>query len=613
MPDLTTLRLHSEPYAPTGNMGDGGFSRLLGAPSLESLQLVLREAVQNSCDAAKLGTGPEILVRIRRLSPQEMTAAREILADLPFIESSRLALRAFLDAEMPRVLEICDFGTIGLGGPTRADRMPENTTRTDFIDFLRNVGTQRDTSQGGGTYGFGKASLYTTSQCSTILIDTLTDEAAGSERRFMGCHLGASGSRPEGPGYVRKFTGRHWWGLPSDDGQTNEPVTGEAAKALSRALGLPERTATTTGTSILVLDPDLGDDEACVGSRIVETLLWNFWPRLLDGAAPDKRVTFRVEVDGVVHEMPRPEETPPLNLFAQAFMIARHGLAGAQEITTGRPAKVLGKLAVVRGIKGQRPSFRTENSLLPDTASHIALVRCPADMVISHTVGQPLPDDRVEWAGVFLTDESPEVEGAFARSEPAAHDTWDPSAMPRGAEKTWVTVALRKVKEAARDVAAPGPPPAPSGTEATPLAAVAGRLGAFLEARGHGGPGRRHGSGGSRGGKRRRVSRPEFERLELHQDQATALFSISLSGRGAENLLVLQPALAMDGGSISADRIDGVSSPALVAVEGPAGPLTVRDGYVPVGDLEGTLTVRMTVPEDHAVTLLASLSQEDDA
>src|SRR5690606_16789589 len=112
-------------------------------------------------DAAKLGHGPEILIRIRTLDSSQRDALRHrVFAELPREETSRSQIRATLDQDPLVVLEICDFGAVGLGGPTRSDRIPLGTERTDFIDFLRNIGTPRDTEHGGGTYGFGKVALY---------------------------------------------------------------------------------------------------------------------------------------------------------------------------------------------------------------------------------------------------------------------------------------------------------------------------------------------------------------------------------------------------------------------------------------------------------------------
>lgn len=145
---LRPLELHSEPYGSTGNIGEN-FRRLLGAPTLDPLQTVIREAVQNIADAARPGVGPEILIRLRTLSDTQRDGLRSfILAEIPEEPGSSATISAFLEAERAVVLEICDFGTVGLGGPTRSDRIPVGTRQTNFIDFLRNIGTARDTEQG---------------------------------------------------------------------------------------------------------------------------------------------------------------------------------------------------------------------------------------------------------------------------------------------------------------------------------------------------------------------------------------------------------------------------------------------------------------------------------
>lgn len=159
------VSIYPEPYAASGNIGDGGLRKLLGAPSLNMLQMVIREAVQNSCDAAKLGTGPEILIRVRTLTKDQIKTLKEtIFCELPINRDSRAGILNFLNSAAPNVLEICDFQTVGLGGPTRADWVPQGTKVTDFIDFMRNFGSNHDTHNRGGTYGFGKVSLYKASK-----------------------------------------------------------------------------------------------------------------------------------------------------------------------------------------------------------------------------------------------------------------------------------------------------------------------------------------------------------------------------------------------------------------------------------------------------------------
>ena len=167
---IERLSLYSERYGSTGNIGEN-FQRLLGAPSLDPLQTVIREAVQNVADAALPSTGPEIRIRIRRLTAdQRRWLDSRVVCTLPREAHSAELFAAMRSRETLTVMEICDFGTVGLGGPTRSDRLPAGDTQTDFIDFLRNIGTARNTAKGGGTYGFGKVALYRASRCSTILV-----------------------------------------------------------------------------------------------------------------------------------------------------------------------------------------------------------------------------------------------------------------------------------------------------------------------------------------------------------------------------------------------------------------------------------------------------------
>lgn len=611
MPDMTDWRLFSEPYAATGNIGDRGFRRLLGAPSLEGLQLVLREAIQNSCDAAKLGRGPGVLIRLRTLTPEQTGfLRRSLFADLPFVTESRRQLETFLDSEEPRVLEICDFNTTGLGGPTRADRVPEGVERTDFIDFLRNVGTQRNTDLGGGTYGFGKASLYMTSLCSTIIVDTLAAGTTGAERRIMACHLGSSGSRPSGDGFTRRYTGRHWWGVSSDPEEPTDPATGDLAARIASAIGTPERGEADTGTSIVILDPELPEESLeAAGVRIAESVLWNFWPRLMENAAPDKKIALAVEIDGAPLAVPAPEACPPLDLYARAMTMIRENHPDVAAISCERPRKRLGRLAIAKGVRSERvPMFTDENSLFARPAHGIALMR-PAELVVTEITGGSLPDSRAEWAGVFIASDEREVEQAFAQSEPAAHDTWDPSALPKGHGKTFVTVALRRLREAAHEVASPVILTGGDDGAGLPVAAVSRLLGGFLEAGGHGGPSRPPGVGGGQRSPRRRVSSPLFERLELHAGVRTAVFSLEISGAGPEDHLLVEPTIAMDGGQVPVSRLDDAPAATIISLCDADGGALPTGPFVPVGDAEGRFEVRVSVPEDCSVGLHARMSR----
>src|SRR5690625_3482991 len=540
MTEIRVTDLYSEPYGSTGNLGDN-FLRLLGAPSIDNFQTVIRESVQNIADAALPGKGPGILVRLRALTKSQHEFLKQsVLAQVPECEASRIDIARSLSRNVLNVLEICDFNTTGLTGPTRADRIPIGTKATQFLDFLRNIGTAPEIEGGGGTYGFGKAALYRSSCCSTILVDTLPHEGAGEERRFMVSHVGESYSKPSS-GMEHKFTGRHWWGVRHEDGVV-EPVTGVDAESIASALGMPERedARKQSGTSIMILDMDLQD--SCVddvGNRICEALLWNFWPRLMNDTPEESRFNLRVEINGVEINVPEPERFPPLELYCKAMRAIRNRSDSVKSIECLRPRKFLGSLAIEKGFRAKRVYPSHEDSVIPETSFHIALMR-PVQLVVKYLQSHALPSDGMEWAGVFVVGDELEVESAFAESEPPAHDDWAPQSLPKGSRRTYVNVALRRLREHGLKVASIGGVPGPSGHSGPSLAEAAGAMGAVLD-RGSpivGGPGPRppssSGTGRRRKSKRATASTPKFVRLCEVDGRKAAEFALEVK-QDAEN------------------------------------------------------------------------------
>jgi hypothetical protein len=535
-----TLALGSERFAATGSVQASGARRLLGTPKMPLLHTLLREAGQNSCDAA-IGAAPvRVLVRLRHLTSEERRSFRDTFAAaLPPDSSTTRKLAAFLRSECAAVLEFCDFGTRGLGGPTRADIvMPD--ARTDFVDFIRNIGVTRDVARGGGTYGYGKSVLYSASACSMIVVDSLTAEM---ERRLIGCHLGDALET----GGVR-LTGRHWWGAAALDREDFvDPVGGDEAARLSRSLGMPERSDGASGTSIMILDPVLPhEDLAASAAEAAEAMLWFFWPRMLRNETECPLVC-AIEAEGVPVEVPRPEVFPPLDLFAEAWRAVRHGGGNAVDVRSEKPKRLLGKMSLRTGFRNPRVALAApERSIIPETSSHIAIMR-PVDLVVKYIAGAPSPTEGQEWAGVFVCDEAEDVEAAFAQAEPPAHDDWDTEAMAKGHAKTFVNVALRQIKRAAQEWALPPAAAAPPTDGVQPSLARASELiGATVPVS--------SAQRLARKGSRRRaaaelhVNDPVF--VSLHQGEAgvEALFRVKASNLSAAAVtLRATPGLVLDG------------------------------------------------------------------
>ena len=506
-------------------------------------------------------------------------------------------------------MEICDFRTSGLGGPTRADRIPVGTEQTDFIDFLRNIGTPRDTEHGGGTYGFGKVALYRVSRCSTILVDSLVAGGDESARRLIGCHIGKSFEIPEGR-IRRRFTGRHWWGKPDPEDGIVDPIIDDEAEQLASVLGFLPRDDDRTGTSIMILDfENEGEEIETVGRRIVELLLWNFWPRMMLDTPLDRRFSCTVEVNGTPIEIPNPEEFSPLHLFVKAMRAAKEGSGNnVHRVSSRRPIKDLGILAMEKGLRTPRRPLVRKDSLFPAISKHIALMR-PVELVVKYLEGEALPDDRLEWGGVFIASSEPEVERAFANSEPPAHDNWIPDNLPKGRIKTYVNVALRELKEYAFNMGVLSPSQATASSSGPPLARVAGKLGEVLEGVGGDGAGRNGGGGG--GGRRTlqaRASRPVFERLEHDGEGTVAVFTsmVHQDARQSGTVLTAKAAVAIEG--TAAGRIDAfIGQPSVISIRHRDGAPKSTSDRISLDGAEGCYEIFVRMPPDCAVTVDAQV------
>ncbi len=615
---MTPLTLFSEPFARTGNIAGEGFRRLLGRPALGLLQTVIREALQNSVDAAPDGNSVEVKLRYRVLHggeleqfkalafpelPPGLTEPQTQVSEDTEIRSSNTAL---LGSRLG-IFEIADFNTSGLAGPTRADEISE-VEDPDFVNFFRNVGAARDTNLGGGTYGYGKTSLYALSGCSTIIVDSQTTCAGQPVRRVMGCHLG-NAYQDDHEGAPKRYTGRHWWGREDGDGGV-DPVEGEEATQLANALGFPARDKARTGTTIAIIAPHI-DEDAELSSDLVESVLWNFWPRMCATTPADRKISITLEVEGREIPIPAPEEFPPLDLYSKALAKARAG--EGKPVESLRYKAKLGNLAIVHGLRSPRDGIaQKEGSLIPSHSAHIALMR-PVELVVRYLPGEAYPSDRVEWAGVFICSDKPDIERAFADAEPPAHDDWIPDMLPKGREKTLVNVALREIRQEAQTYAQPKSLAISSRQKGPSVAGTATKLGKLLGQTSSKGPGRRASGGG--GGKRKKISisAPRFVKLDQVENQLVAVFEADLSNDGSDPEMQLHaaPQLVIDGSLEDATDLPAGYEVSLLDIrleDGEAHP-----DQLSIGSKGGIVTCRVAMPEDVAASVKFTFWKGDEA
>jgi hypothetical protein len=285
-----------------------------------------------------------------------------------------------------------------------------------------------------------------------------------------------------------------------------EPVTGKSADTLAHRLGIPGFDHEETGTTLLIVLPrldEIPDDH--IGIKFQSALLWSFWPKMLHVYRQAAGMKFSISWKGNVIPIVEPKEVQPLVTYAHAMENLKAYLheeelpheGEIREIRSGRPAKLLGHLSLVKSIRNHaKPrlvdfhdsdgEYESNVSWGPELRSHhVALMRI-AELVVKYQEGPPLPTELLEYGGVFITDE--EVDDAFARSEPPTHDDWKPDILDISSEKTLIRVAFREIKSALREYSSPVNLDVPPADQVS-LGRVAGLLGGLVPTLESGGAG----------------------------------------------------------------------------------------------------------------------------
>lgn len=535
-----------------GDMDASGGDRLLGKSEQSRLAVVIREMAQNSWDARIGESAPLFGIALRRTTYQYREALASLLSAGPLTDLDGLRRTSNF-----RVLEIYDRGTCGLDGPS--DLSPAGRgTSTRFQDLILKFGVSHNDGSTGGTYGFGKTAAFAYSGLGTVIYWTRCRNVEGYlEHRFI---VSSFRSSYERSGF--QYTGRHWWGRSDDDGTSILPVTGPAAAALGEQLFDVGFAQNETGTSILILDPLITDEEDTedpqadplhrlssdpeavekdFARRARHAIRANLWPKMIPeipGMPAPMRLELRVH-DRVIDL--DPQTSGMLGHWGAGLNAIREmRRTGSSSVTTpsGLPVKVLevsryqkviGHLALVRRIPSmEAPS--TEDDLDPASADgrilRIALMRGRAELIVT-TVDwvDRTPAPGMDWIAVYKSTD--EFDAEYADAEPPAHDNWVSDGA--GSESAKIVRHTRtRVSRLIRDeffpeAALPSADRDPQRIQ-LPTGALSRRLGALLPISAPTPPTSRAGTGGGR----RRSSGPAPWIVEA---EAPRLICTSTDGR----------------------------------------------------------------------------------
>jgi hypothetical protein len=557
----------SQPFAEEGSATAEGIVNQLGRPALKELTVLVREAAQNSWDAKSGDHDVHFTVNLRRLGGNSTEWKNVLLPGAGGILAENLAHSLTDDAV---VITISDRFTRGLGGPLRAGSKPKAGERSDFVQFLRNVGEARDHAFGGGTYGFGKGIFYRLSKCASILVDSYTGDGSVAERRLMGAALANSFYDEDD----RRFTGRHWWGV--DVNGIPDPLLGKDAVAVATSLGLPGFADGISGTDIVVIGAllDSNDDEMSELSEpqslmeaanfMASSILWNLWPKMVpqDGTP---RMLFRVAVEGVDIAIPDPMTCVDLAPFARSLIDVREGRS--TKYTRTKAPKLAGELSI-----SLAPNVELEKSAVVRSARpfvgpshHVARMRL-AELVVDYYPGPTHPDELVRYGGVFRS--VAESDSHFAESEPPTHDDWVSSGLT-GVSKGVVQNSRQFLnRELGRHF---GPAPLSSTTGQAGLGRLASRLSRLNPTLRSGGAGPTAGtSGGPQGGSggtRRSNRSPRIvdqARLKVFNGIPYVVARVALPGGLDESIFSATVNVILDGGSRESQLFAGANVPEII-------------------------------------------------
>lgn len=434
MSNTNWLWLQPDEY---GGAGGNAATKLMKASTFSAAELLCREVIQNSWDAAqgyrKLNANHQfkIVFRFANLAKNELEKQRRTLgidelrenienSDLGDNEKSTVATGFVSTKDAANVLYIEDFGAHGLSG------RPSNNKKSHLYKALYAFGiTSKDKGEaGGGSYGFGKSAFIRASKTHTVIAYTCFDETIEDRvtRRLVGWSWW-EGHESQLGGKKLERSGRAIYGVFSSRDSSGtihvEPYEDSKADEIAETLGISKRepgNAERNGTTLMLLDPNVAPDD------LLAAIEKYWWPALVDNLLTISVIDY----DGVEHH-PKPRQNLKLKPYIRAYELATSP-ADAKLPSTEFKDELKTQIANgAMSLVGQVAGVAIENDLdeLKDDEfkPSVALIRGPR-MVIQYL--ETFQRRRVPIRAAFVTPaENTKVDSLLKDTEPPAHDVWD--------------------------------------------------------------------------------------------------------------------------------------------------------------------------------------------
>lgn len=250
-------------------------------------QALVREAIQNSLDAAKDDNEPVVVTFKRSHAdthnyPQLFELRKHVAACMEFYKTADAKKRfepmlECLDdawsANRIYYLEVSDENTKGMA-------YRKGSTSSPFYAFVKSIGNSvKDNKAKGGSKGYGKAAYFNASKIRTVLISSLTEDGQYVFEGVSGlCTHEMGGQKREHYGFY------------------TDSISGDAEEPVTRQEDIPVRFCRkTVGTSAFILGVDYSDrGTQRMKNLILESVILNFWAAILD-----RKLEVRIAVEQV--------------------------------------------------------------------------------------------------------------------------------------------------------------------------------------------------------------------------------------------------------------------------------------------------------------------------
>ena len=458
------LRISPEEFPVSGGVNASELTKSTQSPVLNDIELLLREAVQNTQDQRISDQIPVFFhIQIKKLVRHQVDYLREVLHNTQNREFLPVGEIEFNDTYM---IYFSDKNTKGLNGPTSAR---ESSRDGNFVNFFLKIGRNAESdSDAGGSFGHGRAVFFNNSKNSTAFAYSRFQNQGVESTRFFGMTLG---DNFDSAGL--NYTGKWFWGKSRE--LIAAPFENAEADEIAQLLGMKSAIQESCGTVLAILAPKFinSDQNARHYAKALRYYAEkNLWPLLLRTGQNDQMFELSIQIEDETPEIiDVTSESSVSHKYVELYK--RHQLS--KEVDNGGSLQLMKKIVSPKDEERTLPrgaslgtlnwlrvmsfeSFKEEEIDIPDhelsglpltmpPLSGIALFRKPK-IVVEYVTFQSQEND-LKIIGFF--ESSPNANYFFRLSEKDTHDSWDVSRMQKALGSVQAN-PVRKVLESIKDL-----------------------------------------------------------------------------------------------------------------------------------------------------------------